>query len=317
MKKLLCALLLLTAVLLMTFPALAEGAQEEWNARCNWAIDHDTPLYSAALKADVSNATDLYEFTAAGMLPADTPVRIRSTSGAMREILYWDGGECTGWVESSAVRWIAGNPSAAESASIPDMDFTDAWKALPVTLNLGEGNSEPVTLQQLGAARSIVHNGAEFKAVPTEDLYWESEADAEHRLAIIHAPKTGKATLRASASSKAKSLGQCEAGRVVIVLKVGSTFSRVLYDGQEGCVLTDALLFTASVPEKEHATATLCYNGRTDTAATISVYADQSTQRKIGQWRVGNEVVVVSESGDWREVEIDGWHGWVKADFLK
>ena len=302
MKKLLCALLLLTAALLMTLPALAEGAQEEWNARCNWAIAHDTPLYSAALKGDASDATDLYEFTAAGTLPADTPVRIRSTSGAMREILYWDGGECTGWVESSAVRWIAGNPSAAESASIPD---------------LGEGNSEPITLQQLGAARSIVHNGAEFKAVPTEDLYWESEADDEHRLAIIHAPKTGKATLRASASSKAKSLGQCEAGRVVVVLKVGSTFSRILYDGQEGCVLTDALLFTAAVPEKDHATATLCYNGRTDTAATISVYADQSTQRKIGQWRVGNEVVVVSESGDWREVEIDGWHGWVKADFLR
>ena len=194
---------------------------------------------------------------------------------------------------------------------------SDTWEDFDLTLILEEGETKSVTLQTLGTAQCIVFDGTTKLTVNTEDLVWETEADDDQRLAIIYAPKTGKATLRASASSSAKAIDQCLDGRIVVVLKVGSTFTRVLYEGKEGCVLTAALTFTGSVPAGEFDVATLCYKGRTDSSATITVYTAKTAKRKINQWRVGTEVVVLNVEGNWSEVEIDGWHGWVKNDYLQ
>lgn len=324
MKKRIYAMLMLLAALLMALPALATSTEEEWNASCNWVISHDTTLYSAAFRDDATTATDLYEFNAFGTISAGSRVSIRSSSSGMREIYYWNGGKRSAWVEDSAVRWVGGSSSGSASSgsssgSARRPQASDTWKALDVTLYVGDGESKPVTLETLGTAQCVVWDGEEMLTVNTEDLYWETpdEVADDKRLAYIYAPKTGKATLRASASSKAKSLGQCEDGRIVVVLKVGSTFTRVLYDGKEGCVLTSALSFSGAVPQEDFTTATLAYKGRTDSSATISVYTAKNANRKIKQWRVGNEVVVLSESGSWSEIEIDGWHGWVKSAYLE
>lgn len=342
MTKRLYALLLLVAALMMVFPALAASTEAEWNESCNWVISRNTTLYSAAYKDSVGTETDLYEFTAIGSIAAGKRVSIRSSYGGMREINYWNGGKRTAWVEDSAVRWDGGSSSGGSSSGgsssgsvstgtniggssssgggyrrPSNPKVSDTWEDLKVTLHTEEGETSRVTLQVLGTAQCVVHDGKQMLTVNTEDLEWETEAEEDQRLAIIYAPKTGKATLRASASTKAKSLGQCEAGRIVIVLKVGKTFTRVLYDGKEGCVLTSALTFSGAVPAGEFSTATLCYKGRTDTSATISVYTAASTKRKIDQWRVGNDVVVLDENGSWTEVEIDGWHGFVKSDYLQ
>lgn len=326
MKKRFYACLLLLAALLMTFPALAASTKEEWDASCNWEISRTTSLYSASFKDDVSTGTDLYNFTPFGTIAAGEKVSIRSSSGGYREIYYWDGGKRSAWVEDSAVRWVGGASDSSSGASGSSssgssgrrgVQVSDTWDALDVTLLVGEDETVSVSLQELGTAQCVVWDGEQMLTVPTEDLRWETEADDEHRLAIINAPKTGKATLRASASSKAKSLGQCTDGRIVVVLKVGTTFTRILYDGKEGCVLTDALTFSGSVPEEDFSIATLAYKGRTDSSATISVFSNRSASRKIKQWRVGNEVVVLSESGSWSEIEIDGWHGWVKSAYLE
>ena len=320
MKKRLCAVLLLLTALLMAIPALAATTQEEWDASCNWVIARDATLYSASFKEDVTTGTDLYNFAPFGTISAGSKVAIRSSSGNMREIYYWNGGKRSAWVEDSAVRWDGGSSSTSGGSTGSGTSrpkASDTWDALDVMLYLGEGESASVSLQELGTAQSVVWDGKEMLTVPTEDLYWETEADDDHRLAIIHAPKTGKATLRASASNKAKSLGQCDAGRIVVVLKVGKTYTRILYDGKEGCVLTSALTFSGAVPEEDFSTATLSYKGRTDSSATISVYTEKNANRKIRQWRVGNDVVVISESGSWSEIEIDGWHGWVKSAYLE
>ncbi|MBR3764585.1 MAG: hypothetical protein IKK57_08590 [Clostridia bacterium] len=337
MKKRLYACLLLAAALLMSFGemALAASTKEEWDASCNWVISHSATLYSASYNDDVTTDTDLYTFTPIGTIAAGERVSIRSSANGMREIYYWNGGKRSAWVEDSAVRWDGGSSSGSSgsSGSVSTgtniggssgsssgrrrTTVTDTWEALDLNLIQEEGETQPVTLQVLGTAQCVVYDGKQLLTVPTEDLVWDTEADDDHRLAIIYAPKTGKATLRASASNKAKSIGQCEDGRIVVVLKVGSTYTRILYDGKEGCVLTAALTFTGSVPVGEFSTAELAYKGRTDTSATISVYTAKNAKRKIKQWRVGNEVVVISESGSWSEVEIDGWHGWVKSAYLE
>ena len=167
------------------------------------------------------------------------------------------------------------------------------------------------------ATRLEISVKEEGKEEPTTYASTLVAYDENLDVAVIYAPKTGKATLRASASTKAKSLGQCEAGRIVVVLKGGSTFTRVLYDGKEGCILTSALTLCGAVPEEDFSTATLSYKGRTDSSATISVYTATNGKRRIDQWRVGNDVVVLDENGSWTEVEIDGWHGFVKSDYLQ
>ncbi len=324
MKRFIAALLLLAACLLNT-PALAISTEEEWNASCNWVIAHDTTLYTASLREDATTPSDLYHFAAFSSIAAGSRVSIRSTSGNMREIYYWEGEKRSAWVEESAVRWAGDGSTDSEStggsvsssSARKTVQSSGVWADLDVTLYLGEGETKPVTIETLGTAQSVVFDGKEMLTVSTEDLHWETEAKDEQRLGIIYAPKTGKATLRASASTKAKSLGQCDAGRIVMVLKVGSVFSRIVYDGQEGCVLTDALTLCGAVPEADFSAATLSYKGRTDSSATISVYTAKDAQRKIQQWRVGNEVVKLGESGSWTEIEIDGWRGWCKSAYLE
>lgn len=332
-KRLIPALLVLALVLIVSIPAMAASTQEEWDASCNWVISNSTTLYTASIKEE-STATDLYEFSAIGTLPAGTKVSIRSSAQGMREIYYWNGGKRSGWVEDSAVRWFgSGSSSSGSSGSVSTSTNigsssssgsgrrvnkpTDTWEALDVTLSLGEDESTSVTLQTLGTAQCVVYDGKELTTVNTVDLHWETEAEDDQRLGVIYAPKTGKATLRASASSSARKLGDCEDGRIVIVLKVGSTWTRILYDGEEGCVLTAALKLCGAVPEEDFSTATLAYKGRTDSSATISVYTATNAKRKIKQWRVGNDVVVLGETGSWTEVEIDGWHGFVKSAYLE
>lgn len=328
MKRLLATLLLLAAILL-TLPALAASTKEEWNDSCNWVIAHTSTLYSASFKDDATTSTDLYDFKAIGTIEAGERVSIRSSASGMREIYYWNGGKRSAWVMDSAVRWVGGASSVGEGTEGTDgegsgsggsakaVKSSGVWAELPVTLYLGEGESIPVTIETLGTAQCVVFDGSQMRTVSTEDLYWETEADDDQRLAVIHAPKTGKATLRASASNKAKSLGQCMAGRIVVVLKVGTTYTRILYDGKEGCVYTSALRFFGAVPEVDFSFATLAYKGRTDSSATISVYTASNADRKIRQWRVGNEVVTLGESGSWTQIEIDGWHGWCKSAYLE
>jgi len=310
-KRLITALLAIVLALMISIPAMADETREDWDARCNWAITQDAALYSASLREDAT-ATEPYDFSPVGTLPAGTKVSIRSSVQGMREVSYWNDGICTGWVEEASVVWSSSS-SASQEAAAP----SDAWSALEVTLSLDEGENIPVTLQTLGTAQSIVHDGQKMLTVNTADLSWETQAEDHQRLGIIHAPSTGKATLRASASSSARKLGDCEDGRIVVVLKVGATWTRILYDGQEGCVLTAAVTLHSAVPEEDFSSATLTYKGRTDASAAISVYTATNGKRRIDQWRAGKAVVVLGETGSWAEIEIDGWRGFVKSAYLE
>ena len=314
MKKRLFAVLMLLAALLMVFPALAATTKEEWDASCNWVIAYDATLYSAAFQ-DAATATALYTFTPCGTIAAGAKVSIRSSHSGMREIYYWDNGQRSAWVEDAAVIWDGGPSRLAGNAA----KASDTWMDFGLTLVKEDGSEFPVTLEVLGTAQCVVFDGESLITVNTADLRWDTVDPVEEhqRLAAIYAPKTGQATLRASASSSAKSLDQCKDGRLVVVLKVGSVYTRVLYEGKEGCVLTDALTFYGVAMEEDFAIATLSYEGRTDTSATISVYTSEAASRRIDQWRVGNEVAVLEKGDSWSEIEIDGWHGFVKTEYLQ
>ncbi|MBQ8200295.1 MAG: hypothetical protein IJZ74_00865 [Clostridia bacterium] len=327
MKRLIPLLLLLLAVLL-TVPALAASTEEEWNASCNWVITQDTTLYSASYIGDISTTTDLYTFTPAGAIAAGSRVTIRSSYEDMRQISYWHGGQRSAWVKDSAVRWASASaePETEGTGSTGtsgyygggsrSVAYTGVWGGFDVTLLEEDGTETDVFIETLGTAQCIVFDGEEIRTVATADLVWDTEAPEDQRMAVIHAPRTGKATLRASASNSSRALGQCAAGKIVVVLKVGKVYTRVLYDGQEGCVYTSALTFFPVLDKEDVATAILSYNDRTDTSATISVYTATNANRKIDQYRVGNEVAVFGESGSWTEIELDGYHCYVLSKYL-
>ncbi|MBQ8556325.1 MAG: hypothetical protein IJ438_10710 [Clostridia bacterium] len=318
MKKALFAILMLCA-LCFALPAMAADTKEEWNASCNWVITSDATLYTATVSDDVTTATDLYEYTPVGTIAAGSRVSIRSSSGGMREISYWNGGVRSGWVQDSYVRWAAASTEEVEAGTTTGgkkAQSSGLWEDFPVKLAREDGTVVTVTLEELGTAQCVVFDGEEMLTVATESLSWDTEAPEDKAMAVIYAPRTGKCTLRASASNSAKAIGQCEAGKIVIVLKVGKVYTRILYDGKEGCVLNSTLTFSPVVSADEYTTAMLSYQGRTDSSATISMYTATDAERKLDQFRVGNEVVVLGEKGTWTEIEIDGLHGFVKTKYL-
>ena len=329
MTKRLIAAVLLLCVLLTSIPALAL-TKEEWEASCNWVIAYSTTLYSGTY-TDETSATDLYDFAPIGSISAGEKVSIVGTHGDMLKINYYSSGKRTAWVKESAVVWSgssnSGNhttgtdlkpgggsrkPAAVKSNGIWD-HFGTTWVQVAED---GTETRKTVIIQTLGTAQTVVFDGKQMLTVPTSELVWETEAPEDQRLAVIYAPRTGKCTLRASASSNAKALAQCEAGRIVIVLRVGEVYTRILYNGQEGLVLNSTLQFYGAAAEEDYTVGTLIYKGRTDSSATISIYTEASTSRRIDQYRVGNDIVVFGESGSFSEAEIDGWHGFVKTEYI-
>lgn len=319
LKKLLP--ILAAMLLLMCAPALAATTEEEWNASCSWVIAQDATLYTAALTDEVTTATDLYAFSPIGTIAAGSRVSVRSSAAGMREIYYWNGGKHSAWVQEGAVKWAGGTSSTGSSGAAKNSGraakSSGVWKDFPVAWAQEDGSEKKVSLETLGTMECEVFDGEQFLTVATASLSWETEADDKHRLAVICAPRTGKCTLRAKASSSAKSLGSVDAGRIVVVLQVGDKFSRIVADGKEGFVLTDVLSFCQAAPMGSYGQAVLIYQGRTDSSATISVYTAPDASRKIRQWRVGNQVMTGGERGAWTEIEIDGWHGFVKTEYLK
>ncbi len=313
MKRLL--MLLTTFCLLLMTTALAE-TEAEWNAKCEWKTGTGTTLY--AVTQGTATSSDLSDFVPVGTLPANTYVGILERSGNMRNVRYWNGsGTSSGWVDSAALVWVGSNSSkpkpSGSRATASDLSRKpdDTWNSLTVTYSDGD-EAQTVSLQTLGVAMSEIYMDGEFLRVPTASLSWETEADDNQRIAVIYAPSTGKCTMREEASKKGKIIMTCKAGRVVTVLRVGDVYMRIVYDGVEGLVLNSCLKFYETPDEDTFTTGLLSAKGKTNTTATVSVYQLTKSRRRLDKIRVGAYLAVMDKVGEWYEVDVNGWHGFVK-----
>ena len=282
MKRLL--MLLTTFCLLLMTTALAE-TEAEWNAKCEWKTGTGTTLY--AVTQGTATSSDLSDFVPVGTLPANTYVGILERSGKPKP----SGSRAT----------------ASDLSRKPD----DTWNSLTVTYSAGD-EAQTVSLQTLGVAMSEIYMDGEFLRVPTASLSWETEADDNQRIAVIYAPSTGKCTMREEASKKGKIIMTCKAGRVVSVLRVGDVYTRIVYDGVEGLVLNSCLKFYETPDEDAFTTGLLSAKGKTNTTATVSVYQLTKSRRRLDKIRVGAYLAVMDKVGEWYEVDVNGWHGFVK-----
>ena len=206
----------------------------------------------------------------------------------------------------------AGRSSSTSSSSQPKGNETPND---PEETAATRGNVQ-VTLEQLGSTTSKVRYNGTTTEVNTADLVFSSDVPEDKRIAVVYAPNTGKASLRAKASSSADVLKKCKAGTIVSVLEYGKKFCKINYNGSVGYILTSCLQFI-SPDEQSVGTGVLTYKGKATGRTTINVRNDaDGDSAKITEWRTGTEVLVFGKEGKWYEVEANGMRGFVKEEFL-
>ncbi len=173
-----------------------------------------------------------------------------------------------------------------------------------------------VTIKTLGSAISTVsYNGGTYEVL-TADLSFGQDVPEDKKLAVIHTPRTGKASLRKSASGDANLLKQCKAGTLVGVLEYGKTYTKINYKNAVGYILTDCLKFHGIAGESVD-TGKLIYNGKATGGTTINIRLEaDGGSRTIGEFKTGTEVLVIQRGGEWCEIEVNGIRGFVMAKYL-
>lgn len=209
-------------------------------------------------------------------------------------------------------RMYAEDPSAFVYTAV----VSEKWAAE----QYGEGSGAlSVTLSELGVYASVVTNArGEAMTVPTAELTIRGFTDKEHHVAVISAPRTGAASLREKASGSGKVVASCAAGRIVPVLECTSaTYTKILYDGVEGYIRTDCLIFqdTAKVPMS---TGVVHVKNAVDGKAEVTVRntASKSTAQ-VAAVPTGTTVSVYGEEGSYYIVEGEGWLGYIPKQNLK
>lgn len=173
-----------------------------------------------------------------------------------------------------------------------------------------------IGLVQLGVHTSVIEHEGREQEVPTAELQFSSDVPEGKRVAYIHAPRTGRCYLRATASDKGDVLDRCPAGTVVQVVKYGKSYCQIVFEGHVGYVKTACLKF-ADPKVAPMGTWLLSYNGKTTGAGQVPLRSDKSNESAIiVKLRSGTEVTVFSKYGAWYEVEYKGLHGYVHQNFL-
>ena len=175
---------------------------------------------------------------------------------------------------------------------------------------------ELISVKTWGFHSSVILVDGKEQSVPTHELTFSEKVDVEKRLAYIHAPRTGKCSLRAKASDKGDVLDKCPAGTIVQVVSYGKSYCQIVFEGQVGYVLTSCLKFCGADAEII-GTGVLTYNGKATGRTTINIRnAADGDSEKIAEWRTGTQVQVFALKNGWYEIEFNGIHGYVMQKFL-
>lgn len=168
-----------------------------------------------------------------------------------------------------------------------------------------------VVIKTVGIAQSSVLIDGQQRTVSTKDLSFAEAVKETQKLAIVFAPLTGKATLRRSPSSGAHLIDNCKAGSIVPVLAVEGDYAVTLYQGRKGYIKTSSLQFS---PARDAiGTATVDNAGR-----TVNLRLSRSTSAHVVcRLESGRQVVVLSKTANWYEVETNGMWGYIKKGFLR
>jgi len=169
-------------------------------------------------------------------------------------------------------------------------------------------------LKLLGQSWSQVTLGEATGYVPTQALSLAFGA-SQPVLALATAP-LGKLTLRAEMSTRSKALATVRPGRAVLMLARGEVFSLVRHEGQEGYLLSAHLV---QVPVRDNlGTYTQVVSLVETREANVRLRAEPAKNAAVYTTVPSGQFVVVLDIADgWAQVEYQGYHGYMMADYLK
>lgn len=172
-----------------------------------------------------------------------------------------------------------------------------------------------VGVVELGRTSSKIQYQGKTVSVSTSDLTFSENVPENKKLATIYAPRTGKASLRQTASSKGTLLKNCKAGTIVSVLAIGNGYTRINYKGTVGYIKTACLKFYGD--SGSTAQGVLSYKGNTGGGTTVNVRnTPKGDSAKVAEWRTGTEVTILSHANGWYEIEAKGIHGYVMEKYV-
>lgn len=346
MKRLLSLLCALMLAVLPLCSAMAETL-DEWNRSCRKKTKGTTTVYSRSdntrvidtipgnTYVKVADVGEVWTIIAYKTAEGRSGTGLVHTSDLKSAVIYFtdENGDSRGLQELEYYDLYGSNPPGSgststdtpgsassgngkSSGSTSAKRSSTAKKQSTETAPVITHEGETVTVTQLGVYTTTIIKAGETVDVPTAALSFAEDVPADKGIAVIHAPRTGKCTLREKASDSAKSLGKCKAGAIVAVLAYGRRYCRIVYDGEVGYVLTSCLKFYGEA-DAPTGTGVLTYNGKATGRTAINVRnAADGDSHKIAEWRTGTEVAVFGLEDGWYEIEHDGMHGFVQKKFL-
>lgn len=229
--------------------------------------------------------------------------------------VYYGGGSGEGKDEDSSSNNGGGNGGATVKASN---------QMNPIFIMKDEdGTEKTVALIQLGLMDSQVKVDGETITVRTSELSWEHDVKDENKLlAVINAKRTGQVTMHAKSKAKSAVLKKIDTNRIVLVLRIGKSYTRILCDGVEGFVLTDALDFYPVGGVKDENAAMpvpgwVSYKGKVNSKQSVNIRQNgQNGSRIIEEIRAGTPVWVFQQEGKWSEIEVDGYRAFILSEYI-
>ena len=297
----------------------AQGKTEiaYWNgARCYGFVDASVVGYAAK------------SVTASNGKKYTLPSRVLNSDALLRRsiALRYPGEDAEMIIAALNGGGASSDPGEGESSS---GSGSGSWKAAveasglsaPVTLVGEDGEERPVTVKTLGLVTSLVRLDGEDVTVDTADLRWETKVSAGKMMAIINAPRTGRATLHAKSSSKSAVLGKCDTNRVVLVLASGKNYTKISYDNTVGYVLTSALKFypVGGVDEDEEPPKPgwVSFRGKLNSKNTINIRMNgKNGSRILTDFIAGTPLWVFSQTDRWTEIDVGGYHGYILNEYV-
>ena len=188
---------------------------------------------------------------------------------------------------------------------------------LIATVTLASAPGVPVEIVILGTVTSLVRTDGLTREVPTSELVFGENVPLEQHVAVVRATRTGQATMHSVKSVKSYTvMYKVPCGTLVGVVKAGPKYTRIVYKGKVGYVLSAALqyLSPASVPLGR---GVLSLRGRATGKTEINIRGSGSANsRIITAWKTASEVLVWEKVKDFYEVEFQGVRGWVREKFI-
>lgn len=211
----------------------------------------------------------------------------------------------------------SGGGSGSKKAEVSDrMNPTFRWTD-------EQGTEQTVSLVTLGLVDSVVKLNGETITVMTRDLTWDHDVKDENKLlAVVDAKRTGQATMHAKSKAKSDVLKKVDTNRIVLVLRIGKSYTRVLCDGVEGFILTDVLDFYPVGGVKDEGKPApvpgwVSYKGKVNSRQSINIRQNgQNGSRIIEEIPAGTPVWVFDQDGKWAEIEVDGYRAFILSEYI-